>query len=210
MNKAFILLKPEVKNYLEDLDKILIDNKFSIISRHPVKDWELTSRMIYTPQLSVNKMCAYEFNAYIWLSQYFFGNQSVVFILDKEGTSLENTIKDLFRLKIEFRSLMNDKGKAIKIFLNANELKTEGADKIGIEGKLTVGEDKQFDGRWDDYYFKYVHTSDPSLEVLNREVKVLESLGILDQRISESEWDIMKKLRILTHPSGDIEKFKMG
>ena len=205
MSKLFLLLKPEVRNHLQDLDEFLVRENFDISSRHPISDWGGLSRKLYAPQLASSDAFRYEFGAYTWLSQHLFGNNSAVFILDSELSDLQQQLYHLKEIRNRFRQYLDDKGAgAIQIFLNMEKLNTEGAQALGERGILSVGDrflsDPKFIGRWEDFYFKYIHTPDPTVNDLQREIEVLGNEGVFDKTISEKEWRLMKSLQTLVFP----------
>jgi len=205
MNNVYILLKPEVRNYLEELDDHLSDSGFSVLSRHPVYDWEGLSRVVYKPQLTDNESFAAGTMAYFWLSRHLFGNNSAVFLLDNAEKNLQEKLNHLDEFKRKFRLYISSNGAdAIKIFLDMDKLRTEGKEEIGVRGDLGIAGDLngvRFGGKWDHYYFKYIHTPDPKEETIKYEMEVLRDFGVFTDAISEDEWSFMKKIETLTPPS---------
>ena len=92
----------------------------------------------------------------------------------------------------------------MKIFLDTDKLRTEGKEKLGVRGDLGIAGDLngvRFVGKWDHYYFKYIHAPDPKEETIKYEMGVLRDFGVFTEVISEDEWGFMKKIATLTPPS---------
>jgi hypothetical protein len=206
----FVILKPEMKKNIEMFDPYLIAKGFNILSRHPIPNWEKISKQIYAPQLK-NPEFLSDFNAYLWLSNNFFGNQGVVYKLDNVR-QLKNNLEGLMELKKEFRHEVNKKlDYPITILLNLDKLNIPQKKRNSKIGTIKIGnaplEKDNFYGRWDNFFFKYVHSSD-NLKGYNRENQVLIENKIYNSKISNLQWEQMKKTQTLIplRDLGDILK----
>ena len=204
MSETYMLLKPEVRNHLSQLDHSLRESAFRVTSRHPVPDWESLSRRIYSFQIDMTEKFSYEFNAYVWLTRHFFGNSSVIFVLEDDFPNIQDSLNNLTKFKSEFRQQMYATGdNAIRIFLDFRYMITEGASNLGRNGFLGVDTGPnadRFEGRWDNYYFKYIHCSDSNPDTFRREWAILAKNKVFGSKINENEWDVMKRLQILAAP----------
>lgn len=185
------MLKPEVRRFLPELDDFLEKSEFKVSSRHPVSDWKSLCKDLYAPQLRRDRF-RYEFNAYSWLSTNLFGNHSAVFLLDVDGMSVWESLSRLNELKMNFREYLKKYESPIQIFLDMERLPLEGAQTLGENNSVSIGR-RKMSGKWEDFYFKHIHTSDPEPKVLHREMEVLKSSGIFGNYISLSEWGDMKR-----------------
>jgi|SRR3989344_4848918 len=210
----FLLLKPEVANHIGRLDEFIAQKGFSVVTQYGVKDWADLNRVLYAPQLEDEKFAS-EFEAYVWLCDFLFGNRAVVLTLNDsaKGATLENSLKKLTDLKYEFRKqLPETTDGTIIIHLDLNKLPKK-IDAIGTNGHLVVldsggTEILRYQGRWDNYFFKYIHTPDPNIATFKRELEVLVQEEIICQKnvIPEKEWCQMKFLGTLTLPSSYYDK----
>ena len=84
------------------------------------------------------------------------------------------------------------------------KVNTLGSDELGIVGKLQIGDyvfqDPKMEGRWEDFYFKYIHAPDPNPNNHYREMNILERQGVFDSSIDSNKWRLMKKLGTFTLP----------
>lgn len=196
----FTIFKPEYKRCMNEFEDYLVKEGFEIESRHPILSWGEFSKKLYLSQISASRIFETEMNAYHWLTDSLFGDSAVVVKLYKKGPVLDN-LKKLFDIKNNFRKDISQRlDEPIKLYLDLDKLKVPKPENIGYKGSLTLidGEKKlSYDGRWDEFYFKYVHTPDPSEDILNRELKVLKENGIFENTISRKEWEIMIKLGTL-------------
>jgi len=201
----YILLKPEVRNHVDYLENFLRQEKFYLKSIYSIKDWENLSLDLYRPQMEVNPVFSRGVHAYLWLSKQLFGNSSVIFLLKENGVNLQRKLNRLDKTKKKFReSLSKEWGDALKIFLNMEKVNTLGSDELGIVGKLQIGDyvfqDPKMEGRWEDFYFKYIHAPDPNPNNHYREMNILERQGVFDSSIDSNKWRLMKKLGTFTLP----------
>lgn len=182
------------------LDTYLEGGGFKIDSKHPIIDWETVSREIYAPQFSSPQFTS-EFNTYLWLTKNFFGNGAIAYKLSCDGT-LEKNIEALMGLKSKFRRETAERlDSPINILVNLDKLaRVPQPLKIGKPGILKIGdsplEEGSFQGRWDYFFFKYVHSPD-NRQAYERENQILNNLGVYNYKINKDEWAQMVQLRTL-------------
>ena len=187
MDELYLILKPEVRGFLDDLEKILLEDGFKTLSRYSIDDWSNLAKNLYAPQMGADQDFAVIFNAYLWLVQYLFGNKAALFILEKNGDNdIIEQFKRLNQTKIKFRKKLAEKDELIQISLNIGKLACFG---VGSELK-----------NWEYLHFRYIHVPDPSYNTILREIDVLQKAGVFDNKIGDSEWLLMKALGILIKP----------
>jgi len=85
----------------------------------------------------------------------------------------------------------------LRIFLDVGELNTTGGydpnRQITLPGQS---------GKWDDYFFKYIHTPDPKSGAYEREIGILKEKGILGKSLTDYHWSQMKYMQSLISPNG--------
>lgn len=214
-NGVYLMPKPECAPHLTYLDNLIHQSPLKITGVYEVKDWENTARRIYAPQLEVGSATFNQgFEEHVWLLKYMFGNRTVVLILNSEQEDLQTKLLEATKLKTTFReSRLGAEDYSFITMLNLDKIPDLNPD--GLKGELGVKANKhfsifgtnQFRGTWDYVFFKYVHSPDPELEHLYRELQVLTELGILDQenQLPLKEWDCMKKLKTLM-PISELKK----
>jgi hypothetical protein len=191
----FTILKPEMRRCIDAFDPYLEEAGFNIESRHSIPNWDFLARQIYSPQIKDPKF-ACEFNICLWMTQNFFGNQAVSYKLNKKG-GIEQNLEDLMRVKKRFRADISQKLDAPFTFLvNLDKLKIPKLKLIGRAGVLKVGnvplDADNFNGRWDYFFFKYVHSSE-NPGTYQAENKVLERNEIYNTQITDEQWKHMKE-----------------
>ena len=189
-----------MRRCVESLDPYLSEAGFEIDSRHPILDWRLISKDIYKPQLMDPKFAS-EFNAYLAITGSLFGNNSMAYRLSRDDTPQKN-LDDLMDVKRRFREYTSGKlDSAISFLVNLENIGVPQPRKTGIEGTLGVNgtplDPENFNGRWDYFFFKYIHTPD-NLVAYGRENGILEKHGIYDGSISSKQWEQMRDTETLT------------
>ena len=202
----FTLLKPEMKRCVDSLDTYLVGAGFKIDSRHPIKNWEETAREVYAPQM-VDPQFASEFNVYLWMTKNLFGNDAVAYQLSRDA-STEQNLKDLGGVKQRFRSdFLERLDGPLNMMVNLDRISTYQPIETGKRGIIYIGDkplqEGNFNGRWDYFFFKYIHTSD-NPESHEREKNVLMSRGVYDTKISDRQWKQMVATGTLTPLNGEV------
>lgn len=198
----YVILKPEARKHIEIIEEIILKEGFDIISRYHIRDWSLLASKLYLPQINNDIVFAEEFKAYLWLTNHFFENSAATLTLRREG-SLEDNLSLMSDLKLKIREKINENDNLIKIFLNLDKLDPERKYSGGVVGYLGVENEGNIKlreyGRWDFFYFKYIHVPDPNPRDYEREFKILMEEGILDNPIKKDEWDIMKRMQTFNY-----------
>ncbi len=197
----YLILKPEMRNYADSIDKALAENNFEVASRHPINDWGSLASRLYDLQVSEDRDFASNLSTYIWLTKRLFGNSAVAFILN--GSAEMENLARLNEMKKRFREEIIGSGdNAFRLFVDLDKVKPVAPAYSGTLGNLAVeGQPQGFYGRWDDFFFKYIHVPDPNHKSLEKELAVLESEGILSSEISKEGWETMKELQTLKCPA---------
>ena len=107
-------------------------------------------------------------------------------------------------IKKRFRKEIGEKfDLPIKFILNLEATGNVYHEAHGKQGILRVGdvalEDMPQEGRWDYFFFKYMHTSD-DLANLQRETEVLKQARIFDRTIDENDWAKMVHFQTFVQP----------
>lgn len=199
----YLILKPESRGFISQIEESVLAEGFNISSRHPIRDWRGLAREIYRPQIEASKKFTDELSCYMWLTKRLFGNSACALIVDKGG-DLQTNLRELAEVKESVRESIGKSGsESIKIYLNIGGIDREGKFGIGTEGRLRIGDGDSSSlgevGRWEDFYFKYLHIPDPDEQSYKREIEVLRRNGILDEIISPQEFHLMKKLQTLVY-----------
>lgn len=210
----FIIAKPYSAQFLESLLETVTRNGLQPHSIYSTDKWSEIAREIY--QKNVNRI-GQEFKVglegHIKLVNYFFGNRAAVLLLSSENQeiNLETALSLTQKVKRELRSKTpgGEKLEDIVVFMNLDQVDI-GCDPQGIcptgiigiqdEGGNFKGISKN-SGRWDYYYFKYLHAPDNIGELLE-ELNTLETMGVLDPQneISVQDFLVMAKLKTLIPP----------
>jgi len=196
----FIILKPEMRRCVESLDPYLKEAGFNIDSRCFIADWKSVALKIYAPQLKDSTFAA-EFNVYLWMTNSLFGNSAVVYRLSRVK-SLSRNLIDLIYLKSKFREDAQKKFDApINFMIDLDKINTDQPIKIGKCGVICIGDiplkRNKFNGRWDYFFFKYIHTFDDKISYL-RENNIFIEHGIYNHVISNLQWTQMVATETLT------------
>lgn len=202
----FTILKPEMRRCIEALDPYLTEAGFKIDSRHSIPNWTSTAKEIYSFQLSDPKFAS-EFGVYLWMTKNFFGDSAVAYQISR-GESLEDDLKHLMQVKSTFRSDLSRKlDDPINFMVNLDKLSTYQPTKLGKRGTIMIEgaplEEGNFDGRWDYFFFKHIHTSD-NTHVHEKEEGVLRAHGIYNDQINEEQWNQMVEMGTLTPPRKEV------
>ena len=182
------------------LDSYLIEAGFNIDSRHPISNWEETAKSLYVRQLS-NPTFESEFSVYLWLTKSFFGDNAVAYQLSREG-DLGDSLEVLMKVKNRFRSDISTKlDSPVNMIIDLDKVPTSQPIKTGKQGIIQIGsiplQEGRFSGRWDYFFFKYIHTSD-GVDAHEKENNILKTKGVYDSTITERQWKQMIATETLT------------
>ncbi|HZX12123.1 MAG TPA: hypothetical protein VFE88_01570 [Candidatus Nanoarchaeia archaeon] len=200
----YTILKPEARRYHQKIDRNFIEEGFKISSRYALNDWDQLANKLYAPQISGDPTFASEFHSCLWLTQQLFGNNGAILLLEREG-DLKRNLEDLCKIKRRFREqLFYEIKDALRFLLDIDAVDPEGKLNIGTRGKIYIADQLAIsndrEGRWDSFFFKYIHTPDPDVESYRKEIALLEREGVLHHPLSEQEWEIMSSLETLIPP----------
>src|SRR3989344_4220925 len=199
----YTIIKPESRNRLVSIDQALVESGFRVVSKHPIYSWTRLAERLYGNQSKSDLKFGPELNAYLWLTSHFFGDNALAFLLKREGR-LEENLTTLGEMKKRFRTAAYEEDKSVQLLLNLDNVPIGDTSEMGLTGRIEVSgtpfRTPQHNGRWDYFYFKYLHT--PDHDAYEREMEILREGRIFDHNVSEREWRLMKKLGTLV-PLGD-------
>lgn len=203
----YLILKPEARKHIISIEEALMYEGFDICERYPIRNWNVVASKLYFPQIRRDPRFAGEFETYLWITDHFFGNSAAALTLNRGG-GLEDNLSLLSHIKSEIRRKIDANDMNVKIFVNLDKLDPHRKHAIGIVGRLGIensGDVKLGEcGRWDDFYFKYIHVSNPNVQDYKRELSVLREGGVLDIPISTNAWNIMKQTQTLVYHEGGL------
>lgn len=176
-----LILKPESRSYVEIIERRLAENLFQVRGWHPIGNWRELAKKLYSPQATSSEEFKLDLDCYLWLSDYFFGNHSLMVDLE-EGEDLEESLRDLHQFKTNVRKEFPGKDERLRILVDRSKFHHNGYKETRDESD------------WDDFFFKYIHTSDPDLGEYLRENQILREEGIFDRSISNTELGLIKRV----------------
>lgn len=174
----YLVLKPEMRMNPDRLDPYLSSGGFSVLSRHPINNWDDFARRIYSSQYQGSDLFRSKLDSYLSLVNCLFGNKAVAFRLQRNGNILDNLV-ELGRIKKQFR--------ADNPFTIPNLL-LQPAELVN-PNNLSLLTPESLD------FFRYIHTPDAQIPVYNREMDVLRETGLLDFCVTDENWREMKQSR---------------
>lgn len=213
--KPYMIVKPEGARFLNELEQTLNDNGLQIITVFSAPNWGNLARKLYEPQLLSSDLAFnVGFETHLWLVQYLFGNQALILILDIKDIkgSIDTQVQFVKDVRNYFRTkLAETNDNTFIIAVNLDRLPGEAYIGTGVTGQLGVLNsnspfsplaETNFEGRWDNHFFKYIHAPD-DVNALIYEWAVLKELEVLStkNKISRKEWEILKFIRSLVPPS---------
>ncbi|HCC08349.1 MAG TPA: hypothetical protein DEP72_09365 [Clostridiales bacterium] len=205
MNKGYIMIKPDGHPYLKEFEKIILNQGLEIEEMYYIDDWKTVCTEVNRHDLIKRDKKSYnEFFGHVWLNNYMFGNSAVVLIISKKDCNYKELLDLILYTKKQIRNSLN----ATKdgTFMIALDMKKVGLDSDYFEGYLKLVDDNNQQlfseylsrkAKWIAFYLPYVHCPDPNIIDNEIELNVLKKMDILsnENRISKSEWDLMKKFK---------------
>lgn len=214
--KPYLIIKPDGARHLKEIEQTLNENDIYIDEVFGISDWGTIARALYRPQLrSRGAAFFFGFETHIWLCQYLFGNQALLLTLEVKRSklfTLKSQTQFIFKIRNQFRRKFNASNNGtFVIMVNLNQLSNKHYLHVGRKGKLGILNSKgrfvslnkcNFTDRWDNHFFKYIHTPG-NLGELIQEWQTLIKQGVITgkNRVTKQEWKLLKFLRCLTPPS---------
>lgn len=207
----FMMAKPYSGQQLETLLHLIEQNGLEPHRIYGIDRWSEVAREIYGESIKQEEF-KIGLEGHIKLVNIFFGDRAVVILLRNRNGTDTSDIQEILALaqktKAELRTQApgGESLKDIIVFMNLDRMGLNCdfySSPSGVVGiKTSDGGFREISGvpgRWDYYYFKYVHVPD-DVESLNRELGILEEMGVLDPKneISVQDFLVMAKLRTLT------------
>lgn len=97
---SYLLLKPDSKTYINEIESMIKEDNFEIIKRYLVKDFKNIVKELYKEK---NKEYLEIIERHLNNLSYLFGNNGLIYILDK-NKSLEEIYFDTLKLKNKIRN----------------------------------------------------------------------------------------------------------
>lgn len=204
MKQSYIMIKPDGQRYLTEIDDIIKDNDFRIVSMYRVKDWETISSKIYEDCLNANdELFRLDYLAHVWLDKYLFGNSAIVMILEKDGLEGIRLLEEIMCLKKTIRKTFN--ATKTGVFMVVMDVSKIGLPGISPRGTLAIKSDDIIlpvddymmqEGNFRAFFFQYVHCPDANIYEAKNEMQILEANVISSENlITFVEWQQMKKYK---------------
>lgn len=209
-----MMVKPYTAQHLGTLAETISKNGLNIKTAFSTDQWAQAARKIYQknidhegPQFQIG------LEGHIKLVNHFFGNNALVLFVEGNGQKeqdLQETLCLTQSAKREFRKSLpaGQNLQDIVVMMNLDEVGIgceTGLFQSGVIGIQTTDSGFQkispHKGRWDYFYFKYIHVPD-DLTGLLEEINILDKIGILDKsnEITFEDFTFMAKLKTLIPP----------
>lgn len=159
---SYLLLKPDSRTYINEIEQLIIEEGFEIVKKVLFKNFCENALKLYEDKdpeyLKIIKR-------HIEICSFLFGNEALVFLLDKE-TSLENLLEDTLSLKRTIRK--------------------EWSLTHSLNGVVTIGLNES--------HLNLVHCPDNEPQLFDHDLSVIDSLGCT-RVLDESSYSLIKKYR---------------
>lgn len=212
LKNPYIMVKPYTSQHLEKLLEKVSDSGLNIKSTFATNQWSNVARSIYQRNIDTEgELFRIGLEGHIHLVNHFFGDNALVLFVEDKGDkeqSIQETLCLAQSVKREFRKSMpaGQNLQDIVIMMNLDEIGIgcdTGLFQVGLIGMQTNENDFQkiskHKGRWDYYYFKYIHVPD-DIEGCINEINILDKMGVLDSKneVTFEDFMVMAKLKTLT------------
>lgn len=161
--KGYILLKPDSQTYINEIEKMILDNDFTIIKKYFLNNFSKNALLFYQDKLDDIEYFK-KVKKHLENTAYLFGDVGVLMLLGKYK-SYEDLVKDIYELKLKIRSnyslTFNKKG------------------RVQFE-----------DGS---YELNLVHAPNPNVANYQRDINLMKNNELLDSEIKDEEWQLVKK-----------------
>ena len=215
LKSPYMMVKPYTSQHLETLAETINKNGMNIKTAFLTDQWAQVARHIYQKNIDKEGVgFQVGLEGHIKLVNHFFGNNGLVLFVEGNGEKEQNIQETLClaqAAKREFRKIMpaGQNLQDIVVMMNLDEVGIgceTGAFPAGVIGiQTTNGEFQKVSphkGRWDYFYFKYVHVPD-DVDSLMDEINILDKMGVLDRKneITFEDFMVMAKLKTLVPPN---------
>lgn len=214
IKSPYMMVKPYTAQHLSTLGETITDSGLIIKSAFSTDQWSRAARGIYQKNIDRDGIrFQVGLEGHIKLVNHFFGDNALVLFVEGNGQK-EQDIQETLCLaqaaKREFRKIMpaGQNLRDIVVMMDLDEVGIgceTGSFPAGVIGiQKPDGEFQKVSphkGRWDYFYFKYVHVPD-DVESLMDEINILDRMGILDRNneITFEDFIVMAKLKTLVPP----------
>lgn len=111
---TYILLKPDSRNYINEIDKLISDSNLEVVSAYIINDFNNQTMLFYQEKdIDYQEVIQRHLNNL----SYLFGNNALIYILDK-NSNYETLAQETYELKLKIRKLWgfteNKKGYILK------------------------------------------------------------------------------------------------
>lgn len=199
MNFSFLLITPEGFRYLDSIKKEVLHNGFEIISKHHIFSWSNVFRAFNKKYLEEkDELFRNQTEAHIWLKNYIFGDYAQVWLLKKNSLTDAALLKEITNLKLLIRSKYRASrdgtftiiADLCKLGFNPDSIRPAYLGTFQGNSFQIIDESISQIGKFDFYFFKYVHCPDPNLCDAKREIEILEDMNVISEEtiITKEEW----------------------
>lgn len=163
LDLGYILLKPDSQTYINEIEQLITIKKFIILKKYLLNDFVNQALVLYEDKK--NDLDYYKkVKNHLENTAYLFGNNGLIMLLTKNECS-ENLFKDIFDLRLDIRKKYSFTGKK--------------------DGYLSIKDDLPC--------LNMVHAPDPISNLYQRDLNLLEDLGLLNVEIDNEDWKLIKK-----------------
>lgn len=163
LDLGYILLKPDSQTYITKIEQLIMLREFIIFRKYLLDDFVNQAINLYEDKKS--DLDYYQkVKRHLENTAYLFGNNGLVMLLGKNN-SPEKLFNDIFNLKLEIRKNYSFTGSK--------------------EGYIKTGENLS--------HLNMVHAPDPTAELYQRDINLLEERGMFKREIDPENWQLIKK-----------------
>ena len=197
--KTYLMLHPSSRAIIDVIFKKLKEQNFKIEDVFVVRDWGEKIIKIYSHDFHRFKFFQDHVEAHICINNYFFGENGLLLILDKNVDFL-TLANQTIALKKEIRELAKKtRDGTISMLVDINKITEEKRGNNGTISLIKNGEIQDFEttmiqeGRIMSVYFTYLHCPDAEINCYERDYKILAENMTSKNRLTESEiCDVIK------------------
>lgn len=153
--KGYILLKPDSQTYINEIENLILQEKFTILNKYFINDFTNNALKLYQDKL-VDIDYYNKVKKHLEHCAYLFGNVGLIFMLGKYK-KYEELVKDIYDLKVAIRaqySFTGAKGGFIKT--------DEGLSHLNL-----------------------IHAPDPDIALHQRDILIMENEDLINHEIND-------------------------
>lgn len=163
LDLGYILLKPDSQIYINKIEQLILFREFTILKKYLLDDFINRALILYDDKRK--DLDYYEkVKRHLENTAYLFGNNGLLMLLTK-NISPEILYEEIFNLKLEIRKKYSFTGSK--------------------DGYIKMGDNLS--------HLNMIHAPDPSIDLYQRDIKLLEEKGCLTSEIDVGSWQLIKK-----------------